>query len=63
MELNWTGPYYIVAAGLNDTYYLMTPDGRRLDTPISKDQLSPFLAEDISVAASDSASVEGGLGV
>ncbi len=49
MEPLWTGPYHVVAVGLNDTYYLMKPNGQRLDTPISKDQLSLFLPTDLDI--------------
>jgi hypothetical protein len=45
-QFAWTGPYYIVDEGFNDSYYLMKPGGQRLDAPVNHDYLAPFHLED-----------------
>jgi hypothetical protein len=47
-KFKYLGPYYIVDKGMNDTFYLQQPDGRRWvdatgrDTPVNSDHLSRF---------------------
>jgi hypothetical protein len=41
-EFNWKGPYQIVDYGFPKTYWLMDPQGRRLDTPWHQDNLEPW---------------------
>jgi transposase InsO family protein len=48
LELNWTGPYYVVEIGINDTYYLMKPNGQRLDSAVSSDQMRTYTVDDIN---------------
>ena len=49
LDLAWTGPYYVVGIGLNDTYYLMNTQGRSLSNPHSFDQLARWTSEDINL--------------
>jgi hypothetical protein len=39
----WKGPFVIVEFGHPGTYWLMTPDGRRLDTTVNQEILAPWL--------------------
>jgi transposase InsO family protein len=44
-EFEWKGPFYVVDYGLVDnTYYLMDPQGRRFDKTVNQDELAPWLA-------------------
>ena len=44
-EFEWKGPYYVVDYGLVDnTYYLMDPEGKRFDKTVNQDELAPWLA-------------------
>jgi hypothetical protein len=45
-QFSWTGPYYIVDYGPNDTYYLMKPSGQRLDAVVNPDFLASYTASD-----------------
>jgi hypothetical protein len=45
-QFTWTGPYYIVDKGPNDSYYLMKPNGQRIDNTVSHDHLAPFSVKD-----------------
>ena len=49
LDLMWTGPYYIVGIGLNDTYYLMNTRGKSLPFPHSFDRLSRWTSDDIDL--------------
>eukprot|EP00842_Homolaphlyctis_polyrhiza_P001530 jgi/Hompol1/2378/HPOL_005977-RA len=40
-EMRWTGPYRVVQHGPNHTYFLMRPDGSRMDTPLNGADLAP----------------------
>jgi hypothetical protein len=42
-EFNWKGPYHIVDLGFPGTYWLMTPDGLRLDATVNESSLAPWL--------------------
>lgn len=45
-EFKWKGPYLVVGFGFApDTYHLMDMDGRRSDTAVSQDLLSPWLGD------------------
>jgi hypothetical protein len=43
MQFNWKGPYFIVGLSYPGTYYLMTPQGLRLDSTINQNELAPWL--------------------
>lgn len=49
LDLRWIGPYYVIAAELNGSCFLMKPDGQRLDHPVSTDRLAPFLSDDVNL--------------
>jgi hypothetical protein len=43
-EFEWKGPYVVVDYGLGkDTYYIMEPNGRRLDSTVAQVELAPWL--------------------
>jgi transposase InsO family protein len=44
LEFNWKGPYHVVQLGHPGTYWLMTPQGLRLDNPVNQSQLAPWLS-------------------
>jgi transposase InsO family protein len=41
-EFDWKGPYTVVDVGFPGTYWLMTPDGRRLDSTVNQQDLAPW---------------------
>jgi hypothetical protein len=41
-QYRWLGPLIVVSIGPNDTYRLMLPSGRILDTLIHHDELAPY---------------------
>ena len=43
-EYSWKGPYHIVALGHPGTYFLIKPDGQRLDSTVNQRDLAPWLA-------------------
>ena len=44
-EFNWKGPYHVVGYGIAPcTYYLMDPNGKRLDNAVAQDNIAPWLA-------------------
>ena len=43
-EFKWTGPYHVVQLGHPRTYWLMAPDGRRLDSTVNEEHLAPWTA-------------------
>jgi transposase InsO family protein len=43
-EFRWKGPYTIVELGHPRTYWLMAPDGRRLDSTVNESHLAPWTA-------------------
>jgi hypothetical protein len=43
-EFRWKGPYSIVELGHPRTYWLMAPDGRRLDSTVNESYLAPWTA-------------------
>jgi transposase InsO family protein len=43
-EFRWKGPYHVVDLGFPGTYWLMTPDGLRLDSTVNQSDLAPWLA-------------------
>ena len=45
-DFPWLGPYVVVDFGPNGTYYLMKPDGVRLDYLVNQDYLSYYSAKD-----------------
>ena len=45
-QFRWTGPYYVVDLGPNDTYYLMKPNGSRIDSLVNHDFLAPYTPGD-----------------
>ncbi|KAH9244120.1 hypothetical protein BASA81_018502 [Batrachochytrium salamandrivorans] len=42
-EFDWKGPYHVVDVGHPGTYWLMEPEGRRLDSTVSEVDLAPWL--------------------
>ena len=42
-ENNWTGPFFIVEYGFPFTYWLQTPDGRRLESTVNESHLAPWI--------------------
>ena len=42
-EFDWLGPYHVVDVGFPGTCWLMTPDGRRLDSTTAERDLAPWL--------------------
>jgi hypothetical protein len=44
-EFDWQGPYHVVDVGFPGTYWLMTPDGHRLDATVNQQDLAPWLAQ------------------
>ena len=42
----WTGPYVVVDSDPNDTYYLMKPNGQRIDNTVNHDYLAPYTVMD-----------------
>jgi hypothetical protein len=43
-EFEWKGPFFIVELGSPGVYYLMKPNGQRLDSPTNEADLAPWLA-------------------
>jgi len=43
-EFDWKGPYHIVDVGFPGTYWLMDPQGQRLDSTVNQSNLAPWLA-------------------
>ena len=41
-EFEWKGPYYVVDVGFPGTYWLMDPNGRRLDSTVNQCDLAPW---------------------
>jgi len=41
-EFEWKGPYYVVDVGFPGTYWLMDPNGRRLDSTVNQVDLAPW---------------------
>jgi len=41
-EFEWKGPYFVVDVGFPGTYWLMDPNGRRLDTTVNQSDLAPW---------------------
>jgi transposase InsO family protein len=50
-EYRWEGPYQVVDLGFPGTYWLMKPDGTRLDSTINQADLAPWLGGGDSVTA------------
>jgi hypothetical protein len=44
LQFNWKGPYHIVGLGYPGTYYLMNPQGYRLESTQHQNELAPWLA-------------------
>jgi hypothetical protein len=44
-EFSWKGPYYVVDVGFPGTYWLMDPNGRRLDSVVNQVDLAPWRAD------------------
>jgi hypothetical protein len=42
-DFRWKGPYHVVDLGFPGTYWLMTPDGLRLDSTVNQSDLAPWL--------------------
>jgi hypothetical protein len=42
-EFDWKGPYHVVDVGFPGTYWLMTPQGLRLDSTVNQNDLAPWL--------------------
>jgi hypothetical protein len=42
-EFDWKGPFHVVDVGFSGTYWLMTPNGRRLDSTVNEADLAPWL--------------------
>jgi transposase InsO family protein len=42
-EFDWKGPYHVVDVGFPGTYWLMNPQGLRLDYTVNQNDLAPFL--------------------
>jgi len=45
LEFNWKGPYHVVDVGFPGTYWLMTPQGLRLDSTVNQSDLAPWLSQ------------------
>jgi hypothetical protein len=45
-QFKWTGPYVVVDKGPNDTYYLMKPNGQRIDNTVNHDHLAHYSTTD-----------------
>jgi hypothetical protein len=43
-EFEWKGPYFVVDVGFPGTYWLMEPNGRRLDSTVNQSDLAPWRA-------------------
>jgi hypothetical protein len=43
-EFKWRGPYHIVRLGHPGTYWIMSPRGEVMDTPVNQRDLAPWLA-------------------
>jgi hypothetical protein len=41
-EFEWKGPYFVVDVGFPGTYWLMEPNGRRLDSTVNQSDLAPW---------------------
>jgi len=41
-EFEWKGPYFVVDVGFPGTYWLMDPNGRRLDNTVNQSDLAPW---------------------
>jgi hypothetical protein len=41
-EFSWKGPYFVVDVGFPGTYWLMDPNGRRLDSVVNQCDLAPW---------------------
>jgi hypothetical protein len=46
-QFKWNGPFIVKSLGLNHSYYLMTPSGQDLSSPIHHDHLSHFQLSDL----------------
>ena len=42
-EFEWKGPYHVVDVGHPGTYWIMKPDGQRLDSTVNETSLAPWL--------------------
>jgi hypothetical protein len=42
LECSWKGPYFVVDVGFPGTYWLMDPNGRRLDATVNQSDLAPW---------------------
>jgi transposase InsO family protein len=42
LEFSWKGPYFVVDVGFPGTYWLMDPNGRRLDATVNQSDLAPW---------------------
>jgi hypothetical protein len=47
-EYRWKGPYAVVDVGFPGTYWLMSPDGQRLDSTVPEADLRPWLGSNHS---------------
>jgi transposase InsO family protein len=50
----WIGPLVVVDYGHPGTYWLMYPDGRRLDNTVNQERLAPWISNDLNNANSES---------